>query len=208
MRIARSSEWACGTRFSLTTDTGGYKQCVIRAGFRSLLAVAVSAVVIRLAVSATFKGHIFSAAEPARPEPEAAYLKSGEMRTGDSEQYRLLGVGIRHRRSFSWNHEPNTLRTPGYPLLLALLDGNVAAIVIVQALLAGLTVSLTGLLGHRLFSSGVGLLGAVLLAVDVPSIFYSGMVMSEVLFTFAVVMAAVLIWNWARFQGPKMAAEE
>lgn len=166
-----------------------------RAGFRSLLAVAIAAVVIRLAVSASFRGHSYVAAGPVKPEPEAAYLKRGEIGLGDSEQYLLLGASIRQRLSYSWNHEPNTFRTPGYPLLLALLNDNVSAIVIVQALLAGLTVLLAGLVGSKLFNSRVGLLGASLLAVDIPSIFSSGMVMSEVLFTFVVVLATVLVWG-------------
>ena len=163
----------------------------------------LAAVVIRLAVSASFKGHSYVAAEPVKPETEATYLKRGEIGLGDSEQYLLLGAGIRHRLAYSWNHEPNTFRTPGYPLLLALLDDNVAAIVIVQALLAGLTVFLAGLVGIRLFNSRVGLLGGALLALDVPSIFSSGMVMSEVLFTFFLVLAAALIWGSAPDRGRK-----
>ena len=163
--------------------------------FRALLAVAVVAIAIRLAVSAAFKGHSYVAAEPVKPETEATYLKRGEIGLGDSEQYLLLGDGIRHRLSYGWDGEPNTFRTPGYPLLLAFLNDNVTAIVIVQALLAGLTVFLTGLVGLRLFNSRVGLLGAALLAVDIPSIFSSGMVMSEVLFAFTVVLAAALVWG-------------
>jgi len=208
---------------------------VSRVEFRALLAVAVAAVAIRLVVSASFKGHSYVAAEPVKPETEATYLKRGEIGLGDSEQYLLLGAGIRHRLSYSWSEEssgegergngkgrsgmetakdaknakgegergngkgragiPNTFRTPGYPLLLALLNDNVTAIVVVQALLAGLTVFLAGLVGLRLFNSRVGLLGAALLAVDIPSIFSSGMVMSEVLFTFSVVLAATLVWG-------------
>jgi 4-amino-4-deoxy-L-arabinose transferase-like glycosyltransferase len=173
----------------------GYKQCVTRVELRELVAIALAAVVIRLAVSASFKGHSYVATDPVKPEPEAAYLKRGEIGLGDSEQYLLLGDGIRHRLSYSWNHELNTFRTPGYPLLLAVLDDNVTAIVVVQAFLAGLTVLLVGLVGARLFNSRVGLLGAALLAVDVPSIFSSGVVMSEVLFTFSVVLAAALVWD-------------
>jgi 4-amino-4-deoxy-L-arabinose transferase-like glycosyltransferase len=185
---------------------------VSKSEFRALLAVAVAAVVIRLAVSAAFKGHSYVAAEPVKPETEATYLKRGEIWLGDSEQYLLLGDGIRHRLSYSWSEEqsgegergngkveagiPNTFRTPGYPLLLALLNNNVAAIVVVQALLAGLTVFLVGLVGLRLFNLRVGLLGAALLALDIPSIFSSGMVMSEVLFTFSVVLAAAFVWGF------------
>jgi len=168
---------------------------VTRAELRWLFAIALAAVIIRLAVSASFKGHSYVAPDPVKPEPEAAYLKRGEIGLGDSEQYLLLGRSIRHRLSYTWNREPNTFRTPGYPLLLALLDDNIAAIVIAQALLAGLTVFLTGLIGYRLFSSRHGLLAAALLAVDIPSIFSSGMVMSEVLFAFSVVLAAALVWS-------------
>jgi 4-amino-4-deoxy-L-arabinose transferase-like glycosyltransferase len=168
---------------------------VSRVELRELVAIAVVAVVIRLAVAASFKGHSYVATDPAKPEPEAAYLKRGGVGLGDSEQYLLLGEGIRHRLSYGWNHEPNTFRTPGYPLLLAVLDDNVTVIVIVQAFLAGLTVFLVGLVGARLFNSRVGLVGAALVAADIPSIFSSGVVMSEVLFTFSVVLAAALVWG-------------
>ena len=174
-----------------------------RAAFRSLLAVAAAAVIIRLAVSASFKGHSYVAAGPVKPETEATYLKRGEIDPGDSEQYLLLGASIRHRLSYTWNHEPNTFRTPGYPLLLALLDGNLTAIIVVQALLAGLTVFLVGLVGLRLFNPRAGLLGAALLAVDIPSIFLSGTVMSEVLFTFSAVLAAALFLGWSQDRGRK-----
>jgi 4-amino-4-deoxy-L-arabinose transferase-like glycosyltransferase len=170
----------------------------------ALLAVVATAVAIRFAVSASFKGHGYLAPDPVKPEPEAVYLKrGGGPGLGDSEQYLLLAKGIRQRQSYTWNHEPNTFRTPGYPLLLALLDSNIAAIVVVQALLAGLTVFLTGLIGFRLFRARVGLLAAALLAVDIPSIFSSGMVMSEVLFTFAVVLAAALVWGRTHDRGMK-----
>jgi 4-amino-4-deoxy-L-arabinose transferase-like glycosyltransferase len=175
---------------------------VSRAERRTLYAIALAAIVIRLVVSASFKGHSYVAPDPVKPEPEAAYLKRGEIGLGDSEQYLLLGKGIRHRQSYSWNHEPNTFRTPGYPLLLALLNNNVTAIVVVQALLAGLTVFLTGLIGYRLFDSRVGFVGAALLAVDIPSIFTSGMVMSEVLFTFVVVLVAALVCGTRHDRGP------
>jgi hypothetical protein len=158
-----------------------------------LLAVSAASVVLRLAVSGSFKGHSYVAPEPVKPQPEAVYLKKGEIDLGDSEQYLLLASGIRHRLSYTWNHEPNTFRTPGYPLLLALLDNNVAAIVVVQALLAGLTVFLVGLIGHRVFEFRVGLLAASLFAVDVPGVFLAGMVMSETLFAFAVVLAVALL---------------
>lgn len=162
--------------------------------WRSLLVVALVAVLVRLAVSAAFKGHSYVAAEPVRPEPEAAYLKRGEIGLGDSEQYLLLGASLRQRLSYSWNHEPNTFRTPGYPLLLALLDGNIRLVILAQALLGGMTVLLTGLIGWRWFGARIGLLAGALLALDVPSVFSSGMVMSEVLFTFSVVLATWLLW--------------
>jgi len=179
---------------------------VTRAERRALYAIALAAIIIRLAVSASFKGHSYVAPDPVEPEPEAAYLKRGEIELGDSEQYLLLGQGIRHRMSYSWDHQPNTFRTPGYPLLLALLDSNETAIVIVQALLAGLTVFLTGLVGYRLFNSRVGLAGAALLAVDIPSVFSSGMVMSEVLFAFAVVLAAALVCGRQAYRRPWLQA--
>ena len=62
---------------------------------------------------------------------------------------------------------------------------------------------MTGLIGSRLFSPRVGLLGASLLALDIPSIFLSGTVMSEVLLTSLAVLAAALFLGWPQDRGRK-----
>jgi 4-amino-4-deoxy-L-arabinose transferase-like glycosyltransferase len=156
-----------------------------------LVLVAVGALALRLAVSSSFKSHSYVATDTVKPEPEAAYLKRGEIGLGDSEQYLLLAGGIRHLR-FSWDHEPVTFRPPGYPLLLALLGNSTAGIIVVQALLAGLAVFLLGLTGQRLFGFRAGILAAGLAAVDVPSVLSAGVVMAESLLAFTVVLAVHL----------------
>lgn len=114
------------------------------------------------------------------------------MELGDSQQYQLLAENLRTQGRFTWNETPVTFRLPGYPLLLALLGNNVFGMVVVQSLLSAVTILLIGLVGFRLFGQTAGLLAATLFAVDVNSILHAGLVMSESLFIFLVVLALFL----------------
>jgi len=156
-------------------------------------AVAALALVLRFATVVLFSERTCPATrDNIVPEPEAVYLKTGDVKPGDSQQYLLLAENLRTKGRFSWDTAPVAFRTPGYPALLALLGNNLVLLVVVQAVLGGLTVVLLALLGARLFSPTTGLIAAVLLAVDPASIFYSGVVMTETLFLVLLVAATYL----------------
>src|SRR3990167_5581496 len=86
---------------------------------------------------------------------------------GDSYEYVSLAQTMISDGRFAMSPEsvPESFRTPGYPALLAailLLTGSLAAIPIVQIVLAALSCGLIYLLGEHFFSSRVGLAAAVL----------------------------------------------
>jgi hypothetical protein len=80
-------------------------------------------------------------------------------------------------------------RTPGYPLLVAVCDGNVRAIRMVQAVMDGSTVLAAYLLAGVWLSPGLCLLAGVIVAVNPWLIYFAGLILSETLFT------AMLAWG-------------
>jgi 4-amino-4-deoxy-L-arabinose transferase-like glycosyltransferase len=93
--------------------------------------------------------------------------------------------------------ERQTFRTPGYPLLLAVVgDGSSrtsrVSLFAVQALLSGLTVVLLGLVGRLLWNERVGLLAAALYALDPFTKRYVSLVLTETLAGVLAVLSAYL----------------
>ena len=91
--------------------------------------------------------------------------------------------------------ERQTMRTPGYPLLLAAVGGGKPGpsrdvLYAVQALLCGAATFLLTLAARRLWNERVGLLAGVLYALDPYSKRYVSIVLTEVLATFLAVAAA------------------
>jgi 4-amino-4-deoxy-L-arabinose transferase-like glycosyltransferase len=89
---------------------------------------------------------------------------------------------------------PQAWRTPGYPLLLAavyaLTGERPAAAVAAQIPIGLATIAVAALIAtSRWSSSRVGLLAAVLLALDLNSTGFSLLLLSETLFTLAVALA-------------------
>jgi hypothetical protein len=115
---------------------------------------------------------------------------------GDSAAYLGLANGLKRGCGLTWwsgNHcstEPETNRTPGYPVFLALLPGPRTAL-IAQALLWSLLCFFAALFTARLGGAGAGCCAAVIIAVDIPAIVSSNEIMSETLFT-ALLIGAVL----------------
>jgi 4-amino-4-deoxy-L-arabinose transferase-like glycosyltransferase len=91
--------------------------------------------------------------------------------------------------------ERQTMRTPGYPLLLAAVGGGKPGasrdvLYVVQALLCGAATFLLILTARRLFGPRVALLAGVVYALDPYSKRYVSIVLTEVLATFFAVAAA------------------
>jgi 4-amino-4-deoxy-L-arabinose transferase-like glycosyltransferase len=82
-------------------------------------------------------------------------------------------------------------RTPGYPFLIGCLGGRPRIVRVVQAILDSSTVLAIFLLARRWLSARGAVLAAGLVAVNPYLIFFSGLILSETLFT------AMLCWGMA-----------
>ncbi|HYS55402.1 MAG TPA: hypothetical protein VER58_16715 [Thermoanaerobaculia bacterium] len=121
------------------------------------------------------------------------YLSSGDFYYPDSFTYLtparslLHGLGLLDDRGVA-----ETLRTPGYPLLLALFGARTMPIIILQHLL---NVALAiGIYLLVLFRSGrfPALMASLLFALDVPTIHYANKVLTETVFTVLLYVVFVL----------------
>jgi hypothetical protein len=114
----------------------------------------------------------------------------------DAADYIPLARGIQHGCGFARFVDghcgiADVSRPPGYPFFLALMPGLRTALVIQAFLGAALCVWLGYFISTH-WGMGPGLMGAVLLATDIPSIVYGGMIMSEALFQFLLTGAILL----------------
>lgn len=111
---------------------------------------------------------------------------------------RNLGHGV-----YSMFHPlaiPDTIKMPGYPVLLWLLNANVGAVLMLQVLLSSLKVPLVFLLARRTgLGTGTALLAAALMALEPVDILLSAQLLSETLFTLLLLCGMVFlprIRNW------------
>ena len=87
-----------------------------------------------------------------------------------------------------------TIRTPGYPLLLAAFGLHVVPVIVFQHLLnAALAVAVYVFAVRRIGSRFVAMTAALLFAADTPSLHYANKILTETLFTAALLVVFVLI---------------
>lgn len=155
--------------------------------------IVFGALVLRLVVAGFYKNRLSPGEAVKYPASESEYLRKAYIEIGDSQQYQELGRNLRNKLFFSWDGKTAvTFRTPGYPIFLALINNNSILLFVFQSLLGALTVLFLFLLGDFWFSRRVGMLAAMLMAFDLPAIAHTGMVMSETLFVFLVVLSCWL----------------
>ena len=82
-------------------------------------------------------------------------------------------------------------RTPGYPAFLSALGPNVRVVRIVQSLIDASTVLATYLLARRWLGQGPSLLAAALVGINPFLMYFSGLLLTETLFTSLLIWAAV-----------------
>ncbi|MEO0020621.1 MAG: hypothetical protein ABIK48_00400 [candidate division WOR-3 bacterium] len=164
---------------------------------RLLFLITGAALLIRLLVGLGYKNRMTPGEPVQKARSEAEYLREPYLELGDSQQYLLLAENLRTRGRFSWNGGPVTFRLPGYPLLLALINNNLIVMTVLQAVLSAMSVLFAGRAGMKVFGPVAGLVGAGLLAIDIPNIAHCGMVMSEPLFVF-LVTGALLALSYGR----------
>jgi 4-amino-4-deoxy-L-arabinose transferase-like glycosyltransferase len=116
----------------------------------------------------------------------------------DQREYLEVGGNLLHGHGLVM-HDPRfaqplyAYRTPGYPFLIALCDAKPLVVRCVQALLDTSTVLAIYLLAHRWMSGGWSVAAAFLVAVNPYQIYFSGLILSETLFTAMLCWAMVLM---------------
>lgn len=118
----------------------------------------------------------------------------------DDLLYDRLAWNLATGHGYSLNPpDPYALFAPGYPLVLAglysLFGHSLRVVRVFQALLGAGTCLLVGLVGARIFGRRVGLIAGGLASLYPAFIFYAGLLFSETVFTFILVL---LLWVWVR----------
>ena len=117
-----------------------------------------------------------------------------DARLPDQFEYLQLGRHLLQDRQLSF-HDPRfdqtvyAYRTPGYPAFVAMLGGNVVAVRVAQALIDTSTVLAIYLLARRWLDSRGALFAAALVAFNPFLVYFTGLILTETLFT------AMLAWG-------------
>jgi len=130
-----------------------------------------------------------------------SYNPHGIFESSDSYEYHQLALNIIRYAAFSRSEhpplEPETIRTPAYPLLLAGLyhvaGVHPRAVVPIQIALSVLTLWAGFRIASLLFGSKAGMLTAVLLALDPVSLYYSQVLLTESLFGAALTLCLLCL---------------
>lgn len=120
----------------------------------------------------------------------------------DSYGYEDLALNLLQRGRFDVPDEPmiGLIRTPGYPVFIALvymIAGRIpGAVVLVQLILDALTTGLIWQIGRNAFSKPIGLLGAFIYALSPNATVGALYLLSETLFTFLLISALYILYRY------------
>ncbi len=141
----------------------------------------------------------------------------------DSQEFLTLAENLSTRHKFTWAELPNTFRTPIYPVFIALFGrfafhpllanllptrfrriipplhpeekNKFPLFLFCQIFIATTTVLLTFFVGRRLFNEKVAEMAAFLLAIDIPNILFSSLIMSETLLLLFLILGTFLLFQ-------------
>ena len=115
----------------------------------------------------------------------------------DSSGYVELAQELSSAHKFSSDGTaPETFRTPGYPLFIDIgeLFGGITGVILLQILCLGGVAVLTFLIGERLWGRAVGLLSATIFAISPNALFHTVVVLSDIPFTFFILLSVYLLF--------------
>ncbi len=115
----------------------------------------------------------------------------------DAGSYDNLATNLFEGNGYTQIGVEETRRAPGYPFFLALLffafGKSLVFVRITQAIMSALTVVLVYKLAKNLFNKKIAIFSAILAAIYPPFIFYSGLILTETIYTFLMVVSFYLI---------------
>ena len=113
----------------------------------------------------------------------------------DAIGYNQLALSLVTNKSF--NHFDN-LRTPGYPVFIALIydisNESVWFVLFVQILLSLISVFLVFKIASKIFSENIALLSAFLFAIDINQAYYTLTLLTETLFVTLFISSARILF--------------
>lgn len=119
---------------------------------------------------------------------------------GDQWEYAELGRSLVHNGTFSLTFvdepQPEFFRTPGYPMFAALVfffSNSLTILILFQIMLVAATVFFMVRLGEVLWSTWAGAAAGVLYAIDPTTVLATLATLSDILFTFFVVLCVWII---------------
>lgn len=121
-----------------------------------------------------------------------------DVKLPDQVEYVQLGRNLLHEHNLSFfdprfGERVYAYRTPGYPMLIAALGGKLRLVRAAQAVLDASTVLAAYLLARRWMGTGESLMAGWLVAVNPFLIYFSGLILSETLFTAMLAWGVVLL---------------
>ncbi|MBP9869585.1 glycosyltransferase [Patescibacteria group bacterium] len=126
--------------------------------------------------------------------------------SGDGLQYHGLAESLRSGQGFLLGGEPFFFRTAGYPLLLAaglIVFQSVAGFIFFQIILASFLPVLVYRLGMRLrLGARASWIAALLTAIEPHLIFYSTLLLTEIVFTALLLLA--LLWTFRAMETKRL----
>jgi 4-amino-4-deoxy-L-arabinose transferase-like glycosyltransferase len=117
----------------------------------------------------------------------------------DSLAYMRIASSLISGHGFSQGGVSSSIdyRSPLYPIFLAVtykvFGGSNLAVQVVQAILGAITCWLVYAIGQRLFNTSTGILSALIMSVYPPLVYVSGLLMSEQLFIFLLILSIFLL---------------
>lgn len=124
----------------------------------------------------------------------------------DQGEYLQLAQNLLHHHVLSmtdphWGDEVYAYRTPGYPLFVAACGASVRVVRVAQALLDTSTVLAAYLIARRWLTRRASLFAAGVVAINPFLIYFSGLILSETLFTAMLAWGMALLVGWKRAGG-------
>ncbi len=163
-------------------------------GSQKLISILILAFILRFLFFIGSKNYTYTHHYKERIPEEDQYFKE-MIPPFDSQEFLALAQNLSREHRFSWATQPNTFRTPLYPIFMALFGVNIPLFLFSQILFGVATVLLLFLTGKQLFGEESGLIAALFFALDIPNILFNSLIMSETLLVFFLTLGTFLLFR-------------
>ena len=118
--------------------------------------------------------------------------------TVDQIEYLMLADNVQAGRGVTYDEPHRFIRSPGYPLFLAMVRAavpGIGGVKVIQSLLGAMSVLLVATMARRLGGPPASVAAAFVMACYPPQIFQSAYILGETLFTAMALATLVLCWR-------------